>query len=75
MEGSEDLGRVSARALLDIIRGYTVSWPNRFGKDKYRVFIEKVVEAFEVLGIHLKSDPSQKDQSHNDFRDRSESHA
>jgi hypothetical protein len=64
---SEELiqqAQVSAKALLSIIQRYTRSWPERFGRDNYRVFMEKVVDAFEVLGIRLKSDP--KDLSHND---------
>lgn len=60
VERSEEFNRtaeVSARALLSVIQKYTVSWPDRFGKDNYRVFMKLVVDAFEVLGIRLKSDP------------------
>ncbi len=74
IERSEEFirkGKVSATALLSVIRKYTENWPDRFGRDKYRVFIKKVVEAFEVLGISLTpSDPvsyeAQKDVSHNE---------
>jgi len=62
MTERSDEGRVSAIALLSIIRQYTVSWPDRFGKDNYRVFIDKVVEAFKVLGISLKPDPKEVSQ-------------
>jgi hypothetical protein len=42
-----------------LIHKYTVSWPKRFGRDKYNVFIEEVGEAFAGLGIRLNPDPKE----------------